>query len=395
MDDLVWDGVFTKDTNKPNLIQETGIMYIETPDGRAKRSEAELRNILERKYAYSFATGGAGAVQWIWNINFYMNNVNESNIGAVRADGTEKPEAAVSYDFGAFMKQIGHLFAGRELEEVAIVFPYSNDFSNRRLAYEATTRAVRTLSYEMNVHVRGISEYHLDSLKAYPPKLILVPSPHSFSSKALESLTAHVQEAGGMLLFTGPVGLDAYWRPVQRLTEELGASKVVNVLREEALELKGRQLPVSFGGARIADSSKQLVQGRDAAKAPGLVEIKLGKGSVIWCPLPLELNHRTETLKEVYQYALDMAGAAKELEWISGGELPGVYGRKLTFEQGQLFIFVSEYGIPATVSVRNPDTGSIYTFMLESERSVLFATDRQGGLLSVYRPHEVQVQVTK
>ncbi|MFH5181656.1 hypothetical protein ACHHV8_02935 [Paenibacillus sp. TAB 01] len=61
MDDLVWDGVFTKDAFKPNLIQETGIMYVETPDGRAKRSEAELRNILERKYAYAFSTGGAGA----------------------------------------------------------------------------------------------------------------------------------------------------------------------------------------------------------------------------------------------------------------------------------------------------------------------------------------------
>ena len=70
MDDLVWDGIFSKAIDKPNVIQETGIMYVETPDGRAKRSEEELRNILERKYAYAFSTGGAGAVQWIWNINF-------------------------------------------------------------------------------------------------------------------------------------------------------------------------------------------------------------------------------------------------------------------------------------------------------------------------------------
>ncbi|MDF2960753.1 MAG: glycoside hydrolase [Paenibacillus sp.] len=395
MDDLVWDGVFTKDTFKPNLIQETGIMYIETPDGRAKRSEAELRNILERKYAYAFSTGGAGAVQWIWNINFYMNNVNESNIGALRADGTEKPEAEVSYEFGAFMEKITHLFEGRRLEDAVIVFPYSNDFSNRKLSYEATTRSVRTLSYEMNVHARGIGEYHLDSLKAYPPKLIIVPSPHNFSSQALESLTAHVKQYGGKLLFTGPVGLDAYWRPVERLTEELGASSVVNVLREEALELNGRQLPVSFGGPRIADSNKQLVKGSSAAKALSLAEVPTGEGSVIWCPLPLELNHRTDTLKEVYRYALEKAGAAAELEWLSGGELPGIYGRKLTFAQGQLFIFVSEYGLPAEISVKNPDNGKIYSFTVESERSVLFASDTQGELLAVYRPDEVQVLVTQ
>lgn len=40
--------------------------------------------MLERKYAYAFASGGAGAVQWIWNTNFYMDNANESQIGALR-----------------------------------------------------------------------------------------------------------------------------------------------------------------------------------------------------------------------------------------------------------------------------------------------------------------------
>ena len=69
--------------------------------------------MLERKYAYAFATGGAGAVQWIWNTNFYMDNANESHIGALRADGTEKPEADVSYDFGQFMERIRDLFEDR------------------------------------------------------------------------------------------------------------------------------------------------------------------------------------------------------------------------------------------------------------------------------------------
>ena len=41
------------------------------------------------------------------------------------------------------MERIRDLFQERELEEVAVVFPYSNDFSNRKLAYDATTRAIR------------------------------------------------------------------------------------------------------------------------------------------------------------------------------------------------------------------------------------------------------------
>ncbi|WP_219836246.1 alpha-amylase family protein [Paenibacillus sp. R14(2021)] len=392
MDDLVWDGVFTKAPDKPNLIQETGIMYVETPDGRAKRSEEELRNILERKYAYAFSTGGAGAVQWIWNINFYMNNVNESNIGALRADGTEKPEAAVSYDFGSFMAEIRDLFEDRKLEEVAVIFPYSNDFSNRKLAFAATTRAIRTLSYTMNVHAFGLGEYQLDALAATKPKLIIVPSAHNFSGAALEALTTHVKTHGGTLLFTGPLGLDEYWRPAQRQADALGLGAVGNLLREELLELGGRLLPVSFGGTRIADSCKGLPA--NGAKGPAeLAEIALGAGRLLYCPLPLELNERLEPLQAVYEAALSQAGVESELEWLLAGDLPGVYGRKLSFAAGSLYIFVSEFGCDAAVEVRDPKTGTGYAFDLPQERTVMFAADADGKLLAVYRPQEVSITV--
>jgi hypothetical protein len=392
MDDLVWDGVFSKDPHKPNLVQETGTMYVETPDGRAKRNEAELRNILERKYAYSFSTGGAGAVQWIWNINFYMNNVNESNIGALRADGTEKPEADVSYDFGSFMEQIRDLFQERVLEDTVVVFPYSNDLSSRKLAFEATTRLVRTLSYEMNVHVRGISEYHLESLTVWKPKLIIVPSAHNLSDQAWERLTAHVRGHGGTLLVTGPMGLDAYWRPVERERAGLGAAELRNVLREELLEVNGYRLPVSFGGAHIAQANKEVPANTEGSVLK-LIEEALGNGRILWCPLPVELNQRLEPLKAVYARALSVAGVAPELEWLEGGGLAGIYGRKLSYEQGSLYIFVSEYCHPAKVEVKDPQTGRTYAFTVESERSVLFASDQKGELTAVYRPGEVTVAV--
>ncbi|GAF08494.1 hypothetical protein JCM16418_2575 [Paenibacillus pini JCM 16418] len=208
-DDLVWDGIFAKTANKPNVIQETGIMYVETPDGLAKRTEKELRNILERKYAYAFSTGGAGAIQWIWNTNFYMDNANESHIGALRADGTQKPETNVSYDFGKFISEIRDLFEERTLEEIVAIFPYSNDFSNRKLAYEATTSLARILSYQLNMPFRGASEYHLDDLEANPAKLIMLPSAHNIDDVAWTRLLNIVKRTGATLLVTGPLGIDA------------------------------------------------------------------------------------------------------------------------------------------------------------------------------------------
>lgn len=391
-DDLVWDGVFTKTPDKPNLIQETGIMYVETPEGKAKRSEEELKSILERKYAYAFATGGAGAVQWIWNINFYMNNVNESNIGAVRADGTEKPEADVSYHFGRFIGEISGLFHEREPEETVVVYPYSNDFSSRKLAMDATTQLARVMSYEIKQPFRALSEYQLDTLEKFPPKLIMVPSPHNFNGEALSRLVTYAERSGCTLLFTGPIGIDEYWKPTDRMAEMLGEEELVNVCREEGLLLENEHFPVSFPKQRIAEVFKQT----SSWKKDGPVcvrTIPLGAGNMIYCPLPLELNSRTEPLVALYRLALNEAGVRPELEWLKGGELSGVYGRKLSFPLGILYIFVSEYAVDAEIQIRDTSNGIGYAFRLEAERTVMFASDLDGRLLAVYRPEETEVKI--
>jgi hypothetical protein len=397
-DYLVWDGIFAKTPDKPNLIQETGVMYVETPDGRAKRSEQELRNLLERKYAYAFGTAGAGAIHWIWNTNFYMDNANESHIGALRADGTEKPEADVSYDFGKFIEGVRDVFGDRKLEEIAVVFPYSNDFSNRKLAFAATTELTRILSYNLKMPFRGVSEYHLDDLEKHPVKLIMLPSAHNFEDAAMEKLLRIVEETGAVLLATGPLGLDAYWRSSERLKDILGKRELRNVRREEVLDLQGQVLPVSFSHRRIAEVSKETMihesVGSGSSTIDTVVNIPLGKGRLLWSPLPVELSDRSDTTAALYSYAMTSARVECDLEWISGGNLAGIYGRKLSFDTGALFTFVSEYAQDVKIEVMDSATGRTYAFLLEQERSVLFATDIKGDLLGVYRPQEVEIHVT-
>ncbi|KAB8136790.1 glycoside hydrolase [Gracilibacillus oryzae] len=388
MDQLVWDGIFTKTPYKPNLIQETGIMYVETADSKAKRSEEELRNILERKYAYSFSTGGAGAVQWLWNTNFYMNNTNESNIGALRADGTQKPEADVSYDFGKFIGKIRDLFIDRELEDVVVVFPYSNDFSNRKFAFDGTTTLTRVLAYQMNVPFRAMGEYHLEALEEHPSKLVIVPSAHNFSKEAAEKIFRYVKKSGATLLWTGPIGLDEYWNHSQQLSKQLGDYHLSNVVREEVLTIDGNDYLVSFGERRIGEVNKEVAE---KSKNAGLIETKLGSGTLLWSPLPVELNERTDMLIALYQKALAHAAVEEEIKWIEGGDLPGIYGRKLTFRDGFLYTFVSEYAKDTEIKVQDPVTGQVYQFTLEKERSVLFATDKQGEIKASYRDQEIRI----
>ncbi|MGO4495205.1 beta-galactosidase [Paenibacillus sp. 2RAB27] len=396
-DNLVWDGIFAKTANKPNVVQETGIMYVETPDGRAKRSEIELRSMLERKYAYAFATGGAGAIHWIWNTNFYMDNANESHIGALRADGTEKPEADVSYEFGRFMAEIRDLFEERELEDIVAVFPYSNDFSNRKLAFDATTSMTRVLSYEMKLPFRAASEYHLEALEQQPAKLIVLPSAHNLDEQAWNKLIDIVKRTGATLLATGPISLDAYWKQKPRLIEELGEAELHNVRREEMLELEGTSLHVSYSRRRIAETLKEVRLGGLGAKSSAagdrVVDLPLGNGRLIWSPLPVEVNDRMDTVAALYRYAVNAAGCnnSSGLQWLQG-DIAGVYGSKLRFKGGFLYVFVSEFAWDVTVKVRDTDSDTTYAFTLEKERSVLFAADKRGQVISIYRPDEVHIE---
>jgi hypothetical protein len=104
------------------------------------------------------------------------------------------------------------------------------------------------------------------------------------------------------------------------------------------------------------------------------------------------MNERWEPIQALYAEAIRSAAVPPELEWLKGGELPGIYGRKLAFGQGSLYVFVSEHGASAEVEVKDPATGTVYAFQLERERTVMFTTDAGGQVQTVYRPEEVRIR---
>ncbi|TJZ78913.1 glycoside hydrolase [Chitiniphilus eburneus] len=381
-DALAWDTLFNKTPCKPLLIQETGIMHVENPNGRSKRGEAELAALLERKYAYAFAGGGAGAVQWIWNINYHMDNINESHIGAVRADGSRKPETAVSGDFGAFFAKVAPLMRERSLPQVAVVHPYANDYGNRRSAQEATQRLVRVLHYQLGVPLRAVSEYHLDALYDDPASLVLVPSPQALSNQARQQLRQLLSIQPVKVLLTGPASLDEYWNPADSLFDSNGVD-VANVMREEACDIDGQRHRAAFGGEKIA----RVLKGRlDGAALAQVHAQPCGAGTLLWCPLPLELSDSEDTLAALYRHALAQADVTAPLR-CDGGIPHGIYLEKLPYAQGALWIAVNESALNETLSVHDARQG--YCFELPAGRALLFATDAQGAVLASLRDQPV------
>ena len=217
-DDLLWDGVLTKVPEKPNVHQETGLMSLEDMDGFPWRTPQAAADLLERKFAYSFASRGAGAIEWAWNVNPYQPIDNEATIGFFRPDGTAKTELRVVPALAAFFREAAPYLDDFEPDPVVLVVPHSRLFLGRPGGIDATKVVVRLLSDRFGVVPTAISDLRLTAARLAGVKLVLVPSPEVLDERVAAALLA-ASKAGTKVLVTGAVDGDSYGLETPSLRE--------------------------------------------------------------------------------------------------------------------------------------------------------------------------------
>ena len=372
-DALLWDGLMSKRPDRPALVEETGLMTYERPDGTAWRTEEEAHNLLERKIALAVASGAAGFVQWVWNTNVYMPLDNEAGIGFLRADGTAKPELETFVRAASFLRTHRDRFSERALEDVAVIVPQSEVFSVREQGTAATQRAVRTLEYDLRVPIRVIDEYATADLRR-GARLLVLPAPRILSAPAWSALLSAV-EAGSTLLVTGPIDRDEYERPVARLAG-LGIHATTRpVTPENRLRLDAAtEIRVPFRGGKLERLERAVVE----AGVPARVEvIRRGKGRIIWCPLPVELSDEDGATSAVYRSALRVAGVREAVT--VAPITPGVLVRALRFTDSILLVVVNETNADADLRVRVAPLTRPVRVHVAAERATMVVVDRKTG----------------
>jgi hypothetical protein len=371
-DDLLWDSILTKSPSKPNLVEESGIMFYETMRRTPGRTEDEARNLLERKMAFAMGANGAGFIQWLWNTNAYIADDNEASIGFFRADGTAKPELEPFRAMAAFWREHGGLLVDKELEDVVMVVPQSHMFSVRDLASAATKRAVRVMHYECLTPMRVAGEYALER-EFTPARLILLPCPQALTSAAWNVLLAAVR-SGATLLVTGVIDRDEHWMPVER-SRELGLrATVAPVAQEEALRVDGVDQRAGFHGDSFQRVEKAVVEGEESA---GVRTVPWGAGKVIWCGLPLETAAESAPVAALYRYALKLA----EVRPVFSVERanPAVLIRPSVFAQRVLYTMVSESGQHQEIALTHAENGARISVSLPPQRAAHVLLDRRSG----------------
>jgi len=71
-DYVLWDSLLAKQPGQAMLIQETGLQRELNLDEGARRDPRARHPFWKRKVATAFVQG-AGAIEWLWNTNSYMN----------------------------------------------------------------------------------------------------------------------------------------------------------------------------------------------------------------------------------------------------------------------------------------------------------------------------------
>ncbi|HEV3218771.1 MAG TPA: cellulase family glycosylhydrolase [Candidatus Acidoferrales bacterium] len=370
-DALLWDSLVAKVPGKPMLVQETGISHELRLDGDAHRSLAEETALLERKLAMAMGTS-AGAIEWLWNVNAYQRDDREATIGAIRPDGTEKPEAELMRRFAKFAAEAGPHMIGALRSDIAIVTSQALQFSPlQNLATEAQQKSVRALHYMCGVPGYVVTENQAARLNELKPKLAILPAPQALGDEAWKSLMDYVA-GGGTLLVTGSVERDAHWRMAQRLAA-LGAPATPEAIlvRGAAQNWGGQEAALNFGFDK--QQTAEMVRFADGKT---LHTISHGNGRIFFASEPVELAEGLRATADLYGWALAQSGVQSPYE----GKTPeAVLVRPVVLADSVLYLIVSESANEEEIAVRDKMTGAEIKTKIASGRAQLWLLSKSGG----------------
>jgi hypothetical protein len=368
-DYVLWGSLLAKQPRQAMLIQETGLQRELNLDEVVRREPDSEAALLERKVATSFVQG-SGAIEWLWNTNSYMTESNETPIGLVRPDATEKPEASVMRGYAEFAKSLSGHLQNPQQPSIAIVTSQAAQFSVMAdLQLEAQRKAVRALAYYDRLTSYVIAENQIDKLGS--PKLAILPSPQALIEKSWQSLLKYVNE-GGNLLVTGPVERDEHWHVDTRAAAlKVDAHAEPLTSHNATVILGARIVPLSF------DQQKQnWLESLQFSDGSTLKEIAYGKGQIFWAAYPVELAQGEQPAADLYANIAGRLGIVPMFD-APPNLSPGVLVYPTVLQDSVLYVMTSDSADDAKIDLRDKLTGVRLTLRLTAQHAALAVIGKQ------------------
>jgi hypothetical protein len=253
-----------------------------------------------------------------------------------------------------------------DFEQLAVVIPTSVWFSSdKHLAVQATMQSFAALNYHLKQPPYTILEDLLlkdNRAQIGCPRLVIVPSATLLREAAWQFLLDMARDDGATVLVTGSVQQDEFWRRRERLAEIGVACETVNLATVERLRLGDRTHDCTFRKAiRCGMPAKGLlraVSGNAAVCEP--MTIGMGKGRMVYCPVPVELADDIEPTVELYKRVLSDADLPEPTVTVDIGN-----------NSASQFIHAIDYGACTAISLVNEGADATLRFRLSlSSRDV-------------------------
>jgi hypothetical protein len=377
-DGILWASLAAKQAGLPMLVQETGVQNEYNADGRPRRTPENEAALVERKVGIALGTG-AGAIEWLWNINALMRSQQEVTIGAIRPDGTERPEAQVLRGYAQFANSARGHFKQPELEQVAILTSQALQYSVASdLAVSAQPRAVRVMNYQCHVATRVVAENNVEEIRG--SKLVVLPSPQALQESTWKSLLTYVEQ-GGNLLLTGPAERDEHWQPIHRL-RDLGINATSSSLNFHGgtMNVNGTLTDISF-----SQNIQQRAESLSIAGGASYIEVKRGKGTIFVTAYPVELAESFQPTYQVYEHVLAQLQIAPPYEGKTGSS--AILIRPVSFADSILYLLVSESSQDEVIDIKDKTTGTLIHTDLPAQRTrLILLSKKDGSILDSYSP---------
>ncbi len=363
-DYILWDSLAAKQPGEAMLIQETGLQRELNLDEIARRTPKNEAALLERKIALSFIQG-SGAIEWLWNTNSDMTESNETPIGAVRTDYTEKPEATLLREFARFAPSLQEHLLDPQLPPVAIVTSQAAQYSVMAdFQLEAQRRAVRALAYQAQLPLYVISENQIERLGN--PKLVILPSPQALGDAAWAALrevcrcrreSAHHR--------SGRAGRALAAKTSSPRSRAQGTCRAVGVSQCRIEAWRAPDLArLRPAAAELARSSLRFDDGST------LKEISHGKGQIFWAVYPIELAEDLQSAAELYSFVAAHVSLASPFSPLTPVP-PGVLIFPTALEDSILYVMVSDSDQDAAINIRDQATGASLAFRLPAQHAAI------------------------
>jgi hypothetical protein len=277
---------------------------------------------------------------------------------------------------GEFARKAAPFATGIELPQVAIVLPQSLQLSVTNVfAIQAQQAAVRALYGYARSQAYAVGEYQIDQLGS--PKLILLPSPFGLTDAAWQTILDRVKN-GAVLLVTGPFDGDAHMHPTGRQAAVgLDYETELLTMRDESMHFHGGDEKLVFSGFKTT-----FLNRAELPNGGGWAEKSLGRGKILFAPLPIELNDNLAAVGNVYRYALKAAGVAS------------VYNTTLTdhgiiicpteYPDATLYVITSETDEKA-VDFTDLRSGKHLTGSLQNGEAAIVLIGKDGKLISSFK----------